>query len=502
MSGDCYRCGVSRNLRPGRPRLGAALLCGLAGLTCTANIPSLRGEAQIERSVVRIVNHSQKADWYSPWTSAPTQTNVGSGFVIDGGLIMTNAHVVSDARMLLLYLYGDPTPHEARVASIAHDCDLALLEPVEAGLLEGIPALKFGALPRLGSLVETYGYPTAGRQLSATRGVVSRIEVNRYSHSGLDTYLTVQTDAAINPGNSGGPVIRNGRVVGVAFQSVSKLENVGFFIPTEIIRHFLDDLADGRYDGFPEIGLLWSKLENPAARRAAGLEATASGVRVDLVFPGSSADGHLREKDVLIEVNGHDIANDGSVAVADLRLAFTAIVDQLQSGETVSLGVVREGRRLDLEFPIESLAAFDCYRAPYGELPRYYVYAGLVFTPLCSGVVAALGDTVQTQISYEYSSRAFAEPERLNSTVVLLRRLDHPVNIHMTWSGQAVLERVNDRPIRSLTDLVEAVESNREEFHVFEFAYFGRFEVMRREDADRAHSEILEQFGVVEDRRF
>jgi hypothetical protein len=71
----------------------------------------------------------------------------------------------------------------------------------------------------------------------------------------------------------------------------------------------------------------------------------------------------------------------------------------------------------------------------------------------------------------------------------------------MTWSGQAVLERVNDRRIRSLTDLVEAVESNREEFHVFEFTYFGRFEVMRREDADRAHPEILERFGVVEDRR-
>ena len=492
---------MPHNRWPGRLCLGAAWLGGLAGLACTANIPSLRGEAQIERSMVRIVNHSQKADWYSPWTSAPTQPSAGSGFVVDGGLVMTNAHVVSDARMLLLYLHGDPTPHEARVVSIAHDCDLALLEPVEVGLLEDIPALKFGALPRLGSLVETYGYPTAGRQLSATRGVVSRIEVNRYSHSGLDSYLTVQTDAAINPGNSGGPVVQGGRVVGVAFQSVSTLENVGFFIPTEIIRHFLGDLADGRYDGFPEIGLLWSKLENPAARRAAGLEATASGVRVDLVIPGSAADGQLREEDVLIEVNGHGIANDGSVAVAGLRLAFVAIVDQLQSGETVSLGVVREGRRLDLAFPIESLAELDCYRAPYDELPRYYVYAGLVFVPLCSGVVAALGDSVQTQISYEYSSRAFAEPERLDNTVVLLRRLDHPVNVHMTWSGQAVLERVNDRPIRSLTDLVEAVESNREEFHVFEFAYFGRFEVMRREDADRAHPEILERFGVAEDRR-
>ncbi len=414
---------------------------------------------------------------------------------------MTNAHVVSDARMLLLYLHGDPTPHEARVASVAHDCDLALLEPVEAGLLDDLPALKFGGLPQLGSLVETFGYPTAGQQLSSTRGVVSRIEVNRYSHSGLDAYLTVQTDAAINPGNSGGPVVQDGRVVGVAFQAVSQLENVGFFIPTQIIRHFLADLDDGRYDGFPEIGLMWSKLENPAARSASGLGPTDSGVRVDLIFPGSSADGHLLEGDILVQVNGHDIANDGSVAVGDLRLALMVLVDHLQSGEIMKLGVVREGRRLEVEFPIESLAALDCYRAPYDILPQYYVYAGLVFAPLCSGVVGALGNTVQTQISYEYSSRAFAEPERMNSTVVLLRRLDHPVNVDMTWSSQAVVERVNDRPIRSLVDLVEALESNRDPFHVFEFAYFGRFEVMRREAADRAHPEILERFGIVGDRR-
>ncbi len=55
------------------------VLCGLAGLACSANIPSLRGEAQIERSVVRIVNHSQKADWYSPWTSAAGRSPARAG---------------------------------------------------------------------------------------------------------------------------------------------------------------------------------------------------------------------------------------------------------------------------------------------------------------------------------------------------------------------------------------------------------------------------------------
>lgn len=81
--------------------------------------------------------------------------------------------------------------------------------------------------------VVTYGYPAGGEQISYTRGVVSRIELQNYVHIGNRSLLAVQTDAAINPGNSGGPVIQDDRVVGVAFQGVPGLENAGFFIPPE-----------------------------------------------------------------------------------------------------------------------------------------------------------------------------------------------------------------------------------------------------------------------------
>jgi len=84
----------------------------------------------IEKSVVRIVNHAQRPSWYTPWGAGATQWTTGSGFVIEGGLIMTNAHVVSDSRFLALFLYGDPNPHEGRVVVEGHDCDLALIRPL------------------------------------------------------------------------------------------------------------------------------------------------------------------------------------------------------------------------------------------------------------------------------------------------------------------------------------------------------------------------------------
>ena len=186
--------------------LAGAVVSGCGGLGLVSGTPS-----EIERSVVRILNHSQRGDWYTPWNPGPAYQSAATGFVIEGGRVMTNAHVVSDARVLMLYLHGDPTPHQARVVAVGHDCDLALIEPVEPGLLDGFPGMRFGrSLPALRSTVETYGYPAGGQRLSSTRGVVSRIEHGSYAHSGADAHLAVQTDAALNPGNSGGPVVQDG----------------------------------------------------------------------------------------------------------------------------------------------------------------------------------------------------------------------------------------------------------------------------------------------------
>ncbi|MGC4016166.1 MAG: serine protease [Luteolibacter sp.] len=111
------------------------------------------------------------------------------------------------------------------------------------------------------SQVRVIGYPIGGERLSVTRGVVSRIDFSTYSHSQADSHLIVQIDAAINPGNSGGPVVQDGKVVGVAFQGLRQADNTGYIIPTPVIKRFLKDIEDGRYDslrrsrsgGFPAL---------------------------------------------------------------------------------------------------------------------------------------------------------------------------------------------------------------------------------------------------------
>jgi S1-C subfamily serine protease len=422
--------------------------------------------------------------------------------VIAGGTVMTNAHVVSDARMILLYLHGDPTPHEARVKAIGHDCDLALVEPIEPGLLDDLPVMTFGDLPDLGSRVETYGYPAGGQRISSTRGIVSRIEKAVYAHSGVDSHLTVQTDAAINPGNSGGPVIQDGRVAGVAFQASTDLENVGYFIPTEVVEHFLNDVADGEYHGYPDLGIQYVNLMNPAARRDSKLGPDQSGVRVEFVYPGSSADGFVRIGDVLLAVDGYRIANDGTIALDGLRLSYELLLDRRQAGEPLPLEILRDGERHHTSVPMEVYPPYAAYRREYDQLPRYYVYAGLVFVPLNTELIVTLGKEPLEHIWYELYFRPIEEPlDARRESVVLLRRLDHAVNSDMSWFRDLVVDRVNGHSIESLEELIEAIESHSGSVHVFDFAYYNRLGVLDRQAAEEANEEILQIYGVPQDRR-
>lgn len=101
--------------------------------------------------------------------------------------------------------------------------------------------------------------------------MVSRIDFTTYAHPRNTEHLTIQVDAAINPGNSGGPVLMGNKVIGVAFQGLNNANNTGYVIPTPVIRHFLEDIKDGVYDGYVDMGIQAAPILNPAMRKAFGL---------------------------------------------------------------------------------------------------------------------------------------------------------------------------------------------------------------------------------------
>lgn len=461
--------------------------------------------ADVERSVVQILIFSQDPDWTAPWRFDPVQRSTGSGFVIKGKRIMTNAHVVSWARQIIVRKYQDPQPYLARVEYIGHDCDLALLTVEDDSFFDGIEALDFGELPKVRSTVVTYGYPAGGEEISYTRGVVSRIELSAYSHIGNRRLLSVQTDAAINPGNSGGPVIQDDRVVGVAFQGISGLENTGFFIPPPVIQHFLKDVEDKKYDGFPRMGINIATLQNPAYRAMLKLPDNNQGVRVDRILPKADAAGVLKEDDVILRIGEYPVASDNTIVYQGNRVSSQHAFQLAQSGESVPLKIWRDGQEQDVNVTVRSFAEDQAEGNQYDIKPRYFVFGGLVFTPLSRDYLReSARDATEgsgSELTYELFFRSREEPENVREEpVVLSSVLSDAVNANLKIRGRALVDSINGIRINQMADVVRAFETSTNAYDVIDFVRSHQFECLDHAAAVRANADILKTYGVPKDR--
>lgn len=452
---------------------------------------------EISKSLVRIEATSQEPNYKTPWSPGDVTSGVGAGFVVDGKRIMTNAHVVSNARFLTVSKEGDPSPYLAKVLHIAHDCDLALLEVENPDFFKGTAPLEFGGIPQIESVVSAYGYPVGGTRLSVTRGIVSRIDFQPYSHSGMDSHLAIQIDAAINPGNSGGPVMQNSKVVGVAFQGYSGdvAQNVGYMIPTPVIHRFLKDVEDGRYDHYVDLALTYHTLFNPAARRALGLEDENTGVQVCSVYSSGASDGIVKPGDVILKIDGHTVSSDGTIPLEDEAVPLDEVVERKFKGDKVQLEILRDGKPMALSVPLREPWPFKLQSNLYDEKPRFFVAGGLVFQPVDQNFMDA-HDPSDQRLNYLFD---FFITDGLHTTrpeiVVLSNILPDPVNAYADEFRYSVVDEVNGRRIKRIEDIAAAFDEKADDY-VIKFAGGGRPIVLERKAIEEARSRISQRYAL------
>jgi S1-C subfamily serine protease len=464
-----------------------ALLCTVAALNAV----------EISKSLIRIEATSQEPNYKTPWSPGDVSSGVGAGFVVDGKRIMTNAHVVSNARFLTISKEGDPNPYLAKVLHIAHDCDLALLTVENPAFFKGTSPLEFGGIPEIESVVSAYGYPLGGTRLSVTRGIVSRIDFQPYSHSGMDSHLAIQIDAAINPGNSGGPVMQNGKVVGVAFQGYSGdiAQNVGYMIPTPVIQRFLTDVKDGHYDRYVDLAVAYRNLFNPASRRALGLEDETTGVQVCSVYSGGAADGIVKPGDVILKIDGHTVSSDGTIPLENEAVPLDEVVERKFKGDKVQLDILREGKPMALTVPLNEPWPFKLQSNLYDEKPRFVVAGGLVFQPVDQNFMEAHEPSNQ-RLNYIFDYFIDDELHTNRPEIVVLSNiLPDPVNAYAEEFRYSVVDEVNGHRIKRIEDIAAAFEE-KADYYVIKFAGGGRPIVLERQAIEEARSRISERYAV------
>lgn len=457
----------------------------------------------IRKGVVHIKVFAQGYDAYSPWQTTKVVSSTGTGFLISSERILTNAHVVSNAKFIQVQRYNQTIWYEANVEHIAHDCDLALLKVKDSSFYKDAHILELGGIPELNTPVSVVGYPIGGDKISITRGIVSRKEQSTYAHSQVDSHLVIQVDAAINPGNSGGPAIQQGKVVGVAFQVASRGENIGYLIPTNVVRYFLKDIEDGIYDGYVELGVRIINSFNPTFRKWKKIPENLDGVFVIRVLRGGSADGFLKQDDLLLEIDGFPIGRNGTIEFdKETRIDFVEIVDNKHAGEEIQFKVFREGKILDIKFPAKKMKAFEFMRQKYDTPFEYYTIGGMVFQPVSRDLLQEWLRNNETQGGSQFLYRFFHFIEddlskgEKDEDIIFYRKLDHPINAHTGNYLNLILEKVNGISIRNLKHFKEIIDKSKDKFIKLEFMDHPLPLILSREETLKADLEIKKLYKL------
>ena len=241
--------------------------------------------------------------------SITTQSSTGTGVVIsDRGYIVTNHHVVEDAKQIQVLL-SDDRKLQATLVGKDKASDLAVLRVEAEGLVPAVFGDSEGL--RVGDMVCAIGDPLGvGLRGTMTNGIISAI--NRDITTGGRTMTLIQTNAALNSGNSGGPLINCfGQVIGINTMkigdnmSIAGVEGLGFAIPSVTVKSIVDQLiAQGYVSGRPYLGIQGeevSQLYQYYYRLPEGLFLTK-------VVSGSDAQRKgLTEGDILISLDGRQI---------------------------------------------------------------------------------------------------------------------------------------------------------------------------------------------------
>ena len=456
-------------------------------------------ENKIRDSVVKISATMRYPDFTHPWTKRSVQEASGTGVVIDGKRILTNAHVVLYASQLLVEGYQSSDKLPAKVVAVGPGIDLAVLQLEDESFFDKRPPLtRTTALPEVKETVLVYGYPQGGSTLSITKGIVSRIEFSGYNE-GISG-VRIQVDAAINPGNSGGPALVDGKMVGLIFSKLTQADNIGYIIPSEEIDLFLKDVADGTYDGKPAMHEALQTFENEAIRSYLGLDKKVQGMVVHSPDPSNQTDP-LKPFDLISKIGEHDIDNVGMVKIKEnLRLDFRYLIQKVVKDGKLPLTVVRQGKTLPVDLPVKTKYP-TLFESLKGRYPSYFIYGPMVFSPVTNEFATAIdraGGRLAL-IGSPLATRRSDLPRFEGEELVVVTSPMFPSKVAKGYDNAQtkVVKEINGVPVKNLRHLVEILRDSKQKYTTILFDdKASETIVFDHQEALKATDDVLSDNGI------
>lgn len=442
-------------------------------------------QAKLQNSVVQVFSQIAAFNWLQPYATPSQGIGTGSGFFInDQGVLITNAHVVSQAKVITCQIPAlGKEQFELEVIGISFDRDIALLRLKDfetvANLLGGtIPFLELGDSETVlrGEELMAIGYPLSQQSLKTTVGVMSGY------HSEKGRYY-IQIDAAINPGNSGGPSVNSlGQVIGINSAIIPDAQNVGYIIPVRELQMVLKDLyeAPNRLLRRPYLGIFYTAASKDTANFLGN--PTPNGCLVYDIAKGSLCDQvGLKAGDMIYEVNGHKLDAYAEISLpkkAD-KISLVDFMSYVTLGSEVSIVVYRLGERKEFKFKfdvdVKALPAVRSMHPDYEKI-EYEVFGGFVIMPLAQDHLPLLANSDTSLVKYlkplNQVDPVLVISHILPGSAAQSSRIFGPGNCLKELNGEAVTTMAEFRTAlkKSLQTGIVILKTDNDVFSVFSLA--------------------------------
>lgn len=295
--------------------------------------------------------------------------NAGAGVIIDGenGYIVTNSHVVRSSDKIQVTLFGGKKI-VGQVVGTDEDTDLAVVKiPIESSLA----SVQFAdsSTLRVGQMVVAVGNPY-GLSETMTMGIISGLNRENVNLSRYEDFI--QTDASINPGNSGGPLLNiRGEVIGINTAIINYAQNIGFSIPSNIVKRVTTQLVE---NGEVRRGWLGVGIEAVRPEIAAKADVPeGKGVLINSVFEGDpAARAGLKVGDIILKIGG--------IAV-NSPTRMIRIVGVISPGQTIRLDIIRDGKTQTIPVKLDDYPKKTLKQASLSNPQKKFPVLGIELEP-------------------------------------------------------------------------------------------------------------------------
>lgn len=432
----------------------------------------------IESSLIRVNVTAQGFNYYQPWEKGKPTTRRGLGVVLEGKQILVTAQMVADATYVELEQpdSGVKTTGQVKVADYEANLALIQLEEAEDDFLADNRPLSLDPSPKVGDILSIWQVKDNGLPTS-TECPLIEVSVENYFLEGTP-FLAYEIKGSLryHSGSYVLPVLHHDKLAGLLINYDSG-EQVSRVLPAPIIQHFLEDVADGNYEGFPTLGLAFARTTDAQLRKYLKLEQDNQGVYVTTVAPNSTADRcGIKVGDVLLEIDGKPLDSRGNFEHPVYgKLNFSHLVrGGCQVGQEIPIVIYREGERQELMATMTRKSPKDYLIDPYlfDAGPRFHIAGGIVFQELTKPYLQIFGkqwrQRAPMKLLWALNHPEDYEKEGREKLVFISRVIRTPVTLGYESVSHVIVDRVNGKKISDLRDLAQAFQQPDGQIHRIE----------------------------------